>query len=248
MSSLGDMLNKSLQTAPPAMGFRPTAPTKPHIVLIAALEEAPGEADGCLTGAEAVIFGVDIKSRELKSLAKTASVPWGAWLGGTASKQTEPAGANFVVFEPDKTRLDIMSKDNLGKVMVINPACENTALHGINDLPIEAVYVNRTAQEALTWLDLMQCRRLSDLIAKPLLVPVSSDTPPAQLIALWEAGVDGIVVTATGDVVKKMRRELDVIDLPARRKWLRARPLVPVITPSASSVQHDDDDDEEDDD
>lgn len=245
MSRLGDTLRKALHTAPPAMGFRPVAYTKPHMVLIAALYEAPDESSW-LQGAEAVIFGSGFKSRGLKSLVKTLSVPWGIWLDSATSPTAESAGPDFAIFEPEKTGLELMSNESLGKVIVAGASCESSLLHGLSELPIEAVYLKRTPDDPLTWLDLMQCRRMADLAAKPLLVPVAPVTPFEQIRTLWEAGVDGLIVTATAEnSLKNLRREMDTLNPGARRKWLRARPTVPVIAPVLSPDQHEDDEEEE---
>lgn len=243
MSRLTDLLRQVLHATPPAMGFRPTTPTKPHMVLIAALDGSP--STGTWQGAEAVILSATPKPRGFKSLAKTIKVPWGIWLSDVSSLQTETAQADFVVFEPDKAGLSLMLNNDLGKIMAIEPSCESALLHGISELPVDAIYLKRAPQEAITWLDLMQCRRLSDLIAKPLLVPIAPDTPPAQLTTLWETGVDGIVVTSTEEnTLNNLRLEMDKLNLPARRKWLRAHPLVPLVSPTSSITHHEEEEEE----
>jgi len=239
MSRLGDALHKALHTIPPAMGFRPSAPVKPHMALIAVFSEIPATA-AWAQGADAAMFDASLKPKELKSLTKIISVPWGISLDGTSSRLAESAAADFVVFEPDKTGLDIISNDNLGRIIVIEPSCDNTVLHSIGELPIEAIYLKRTPQDAFTWADLIQCRRLANLITKPLLIPIAPDTPPAHLKALWEAGVDGAVIAATEECsLADMRRIIDGLNLPTRRKWLRARPLVPLMAQVSPPTQHD---------
>jgi len=245
MSRLGDALRKALHTTPPAMGFRPTAPTKPHMALIGVFSEIPGTAVW-IQGADAVIFDASLKPKELKSFAKNMSVPWGILLDGSSSRLAEAASADFVVFDPNKTGLEIISNDDLGKIIVIEPSCDNSLLHGIGELPVEAVYLKRAPLDVFTWLDLMQCRRLADLITKPLLIPIAQDTPPAHLKALWEAGADGVVVAATEESsLKDMRRSIDGLNLPPRRKWLRARPLVPLMAHMSPPTQHDEGDEDD---
>ncbi|MCL2150232.1 MAG: hypothetical protein FWH51_04825 [Dehalococcoidia bacterium] len=246
MNRLGDALRKALHANPPALGFRPTEPTKPHMVLIAAISEASNNVASWTQGAEAVIFGPSLKPRELKSATKALTVPWGVWIDSATSHPAEPAGTDFVIFEPDKAGLELMSNECLGKVLALNASHDNTLLHGICELPVEAIYLKRAPQDIFTLQELMQCRRLADLVTKPLLVPVAPDTPPIHFKTLWEAGVDGVVVTATAEnSLKALRLEIDRLGLRARRKWLRARPLVPITSPVLPLNQNDEDESED---
>jgi len=246
MSHIGDILRKASHNTPPAMGFRPVAAAKPHMVLVAAINDTSGEAGAQTQGAEAVIISADIKPRALKSLVKTLSVPWGIWQGVPSPTGRESAGADFVIFEPGKAGLELMSNEDMGKIVAVEPSYDNTLLHGISELPVEAVYYIRAPQNTLSWLELMQCRRLSTLTTKPLLIPVSPDTPPAQLKTLWEAGVDGVVVVGTAEnTLQEMRQGMDALALPIRRKGPRARPLVPLMATMPAAAQGDEDGEEE---
>ena len=173
-----------------------------------------------------------------------------AWLDGSpqAARQAESAGADFLAFDPAKTGLDTVG-ENVGKVISIDASFENALLHSMSELPFEAVILRREAQNTVTWLDLMHFRRLADAITKPLLVPLAPDAGPALLKALWEAGVDGVIVEAlAAGEIQKLRRSMDELDLPARRKWLRVRPLVPLVTQSPGPVQREEEEQEEEDD
>ena len=250
MNRFGDTLRKALNTTPPALGFRPAAPARPRMVLVAGLNELSDEPESWIRGADAAIFGTNIKVRELKGVAKTLGMPWGVWLDGSpqAAKQAESAGADFLAFDPAKTALDTAGED-AGKVMAIEASFENSLLHSLGELPIEAVILRRDPQNALTWLDLMHFRRFADIIAKPLLVPLAPDAAPALFKALWEAGVDGVIVEAlAAGEIQKLRRSMDALDLPARRKWLRVRPLVPLITQSPGPIQREEEEQDEEDD
>ena len=52
------------------------------------------------------------------------------------------------------------------------------------------------AGEPIAWHHLMLFQRLANLLSKPLLVPVPLNITAGELKALWEAGVDGVVVEA----------------------------------------------------
>jgi hypothetical protein len=240
------MLNKALSATPPALGFRPVAATRPHMALVASLEEISEETAGWVKGADAAILSAGIKAKDAKSLSKTLGITWGISLDDSpqAAKLAESSKADFIVFEPTSS-LEIMAAD-MGRVMIVEGAMESALLHGAGELPIEAVYFKRQPQQAVTWLELMQLRRVADLIAKPLLVPVSPDIAANQLGELWKAGVDGVVVSAAPGVIAEMRSRIDGLALPDRRKWLKPRPLVPVISAPAESHRHEEDPDEDD--
>jgi hypothetical protein len=122
---------------------------------------------------------------------------------------------------------------------------ENVLLHSANELPIEAICLEREPQNDITWLDLMQFRRLSELVFKPLIVPVAPDISPLQIKALWETGVDALLVAALArDEIQGIRQKMDDLMLPARRKWLRARPLVPVMSSAPPSAEHEEEEQE----
>ena len=232
MPRLGDMLTKALQTMPPAMGFRPTAVSKPRLVLAATMNQLPPDAAEFLKGADIVVFGEDISPKQIKSaLKKALQVPWGIWLKeGSQPAEAESANADFVVFDPGKTSLDLMASEKLQRIISIDASLDNALLQSIGSLPLEAVYVLRYSSAELSWLELMQLRRLSELIVKPLLIPVAITTPAIQVRTIWEAGADGVVIAATAPgEIGEFRRMLDGIELPARRKWHRVRPTVPKI-------------------
>ena len=248
MSRLGDILRKALNTAPPALGFRPPAPSRPRMVLIAGITEPLDDVSSYVTGADAVILSSNIKVKDAKGLVKALPMPWGVFFDGSATlKQVESFGSDFAVFAPDNTGLDIVSSERLGKVLVVNPAFENALLHSLNEMPLEALYLEREPRGALTFLELMHCRRLADLVAKPLLLPVVPDMPPSQIKVLWEMGVDALVVTATASgEIAGLKRSLDDLILPTRRKWLKAaQPLVPVLRPAPSLTQREEDEEED---
>jgi hypothetical protein len=248
MSRFGDTMRKALNTTPPALGFRPAASAKPRMLLVAAINELSDDITALVEGADAVILNNNIKIKEAKSLAKSITIPWGAWIDGGAqsARQAETAGADFLIFDPGVTGIDIMSNERTGKVLTIDVCLENALLHGVNELPVDAIYLRREPGSAITWLDLMQFRRLADMIVKPLLVPIAPDVPMNHLKTLWETGVDAVVISARPGAIAEIRQGMDGLSLPARRKWLRARPLVPVISSSPASAQHEEEPEEED--
>ena len=85
--------------------------------------------------------------------------------------------------------------------------------------------------ESLTWQHLMFFQRCADLLTKPLLVSIPSNVSANELQALWEAGVNGLVVeTGAGqpsERLKELRRAIDKLVFTAPRKPRKAEPLLP---------------------
>jgi hypothetical protein len=252
MSRFADMLKKALQSTPPSMGFKPViASCKPRMALVASTSQVDG-ISSMVQGADAVIVNAaaGISAKSLKSLAKALSdIPWGLSLEGDGQnlKQIDNSGADFIAFAPHKMTLAVLENEKLGKVLFIDPAMEDNLLRAGNELPFEAVILNRQAV-ALTWQDLMLFRKLADMLPKPLLVPVLADIKPSELKALWESGVDGIVVEARAEKeLAGIRKTMDGLTILARRKWLKIRPLVPLMREDPGLAPEEDDGEEEDD-
>jgi hypothetical protein len=251
MSRFADMLKKALQATPSSMGFKPVITScKPHMALVASASQIDG-ISSMVQGADAVIVNAaGISAKSLKTLAKALSdIPWGLSLesDGQNLKQIDNSGADFIAFAPHKMTLAVLENEKLGKVLFMEPTMEDSLLRAGNELPFEAVILNRQAV-ALTWQDLMLFRKLADMLPKPLLVPVLADIKPSELKALWESGVDGIVVEARAEKeLVGLRKAMDGLIIPARRKWLKIRPLVPVMREEPGLVPEEDDGEEDDD-
>ena len=73
---------------------------------------------------------------------------------------------------------------------------DDRLLRAANDLPVDAVLAADTLGETgtLIWHHLMILRHLAVLIPKPLIVPVPAGISEAELKALWNAGIDGVLV------------------------------------------------------
>jgi hypothetical protein len=251
MSRFADMLKKALQSTPPSMGFkRVSASCKPRMALVASTSQVDG-ISGITEGADAVIVSAaaGITTKSLKSLAKALpDIPWGLSLEGDGQnlKQIDNSGADFIVFAPHKMTLAVLENEKLGKVLFVEQSMEDSLLRAGNELPFEAVILNRKAV-TVTWQDLMLFRKLADMLSKPLLAPVPADIKTSELKAMWEAGVDGIVVEVKAEKeLAGLRKVMDGLTIPGRRKWLKIRPLVPVMREEPGLVPEEDDDEEDD--
>jgi len=261
MSRFIDKLNQVSRAVPQPVGFRTTQPVspKPKILLVASLAQADVEdlAD-YVAGADAGLLPISELSSGAKTLQKISQVvpdiPWGGWLrdsGQGEIKQMVKVGCDFVVFPAANTSLAIFQGDEVGKILEVESSLSEGLLRAVNELPVDAVLVASEPAEAyfLTWHHLMLFQRFADLLTKPLLVSIPLIVTASELQALWEAGVDGVVVEVgagqPAERLKELRRVIDKIAFPSPRKRRKAGALLPYIGGETSIVTEEEGEEEE---
>ncbi len=242
MSQLIDKLKHVAKTAPQPMGFRTAqaAPARPRMQLIAGVAQENVAALGALiSGADAVLVSMSAipEAKAIEKMARSlAGLPWGGWLKAAGEKEIDviaAAGADFAVFPADSPVSLAQPGNKLGKLLQVSSALAEGLLRAANDLPVDAVLVTGDAlgEGPLTWSQLMQFQRAENMLTKPLIVPVPSSITKEELQALWEMGVDGLVVAVNREQPAGRMKELCqlVIDLAksARRKRGKAEALLP---------------------
>lgn len=246
MSRFSDKLKNALQVAPPAMGFFSSAriSSKPRMLLVAwvNMEDFEKEPDLCAGADAAVIFAAKIPAaRSLKVIAKAmGETPFGVWFEGDAQglKALDSAGADFVVFSPEKMPLASLDVEKPGRVAGIPFDLEDGLLRAFSELPVDAVIINSPGTAPLTFQDLMRFRRIGDWITKPLMAVVPAPITGGEIKALWDAGIDALVVSlssANKAGFQELRKTLDGLTLKTKRKWMRANAIVPVVRSEEST-------------
>ena len=257
MSQFIDRLNRVSRVTPQAMGFRVTrlVPEKPRILLIASLAGAgAGGLANYVAGADAGLLRIPKLSpgaKTLKEISQAApDIPWGGWLrdineGGI--KQMAKAGCDFVVFPAANTPLALPQNDEVGKVLEVESSLSDGLLRTANELPVDAVLIasGQEGEHFLTWHHLMLFQHFADLLTKPLLASTPPDVTANELLALWKAGVDGVVIEAEAgqpvDRLKELRQAIDKLVFPSQRKREKAEALLPHIDSEVSIVAEDED-------
>jgi len=245
MSRFIDKLNQVSRVVPQSIGFgrAQSVSEKPKILLIANLTEASvgGLAD-YVAGADAGLLHLPKLSSGAKTLKEISQavpdVPWGGWLKDINKDkmgQLAEAGCDFVVFPAANTPLVLLQDDELGKILEVEASLSEGLLRTVNELPVDAVLIAAERKEGdfLTWHHLMLFQRFADLLTKPLLTSIPSNITANELQAIWEAGVDGVVIEVeTGqptDRLKKLRQVIDKLAFPSQRKQGKAEALLPYI-------------------
>ena len=250
MSRFIDKLNQVSRVVPQSMGFRKAQPVseKPKILLIASLAGAGGLAN-YVAGADAGLLRIPKLSSGAKTLREMSQaapdIPWGGWLrniGQGGIKQMAKAGCDFVVFPAANTPLALLQNDEIGKILEVESSLSEGLLRAVNELSIDAVLIaaEQEGEYFLTWHHLMLFQRFADLLTKPLLASIPSNVTANELQALWEAGVDGVVIeVGAGQPVerlKELRQTIDKLVFPSQRKRGKAEALLPHIGREASIV------------
>ena len=245
MSRFVDMLRRVSKTVPQSMGFRSTQPVsvEPRMLLVASIAQADIEdLAERVAGADAGLLHITRLSSGADALGKVSQavpdIPWGGSLRNIAEVEVErmmKSGFDFVVFPPAGTPLATLKDDKVGKILEVETSLSEGLLRAVDDLPLDAVLVpnEQDGEYFLTWQHLMSFQRCANLLTKPLLVYLPSDVSANELQALWEAGVNGVVVgVETGQSVGKFKELREVIGklvFPSQRKQGKAEALLPHI-------------------
>lgn len=259
MSQLIEKLNRVSQTVPQPMGFKTvkTTSSKPKMVLVASLSQANlNNLADYMSGADGGLLTVSTASgaEDLQAASQAApGIPWGTRLedGSQATiDKIVKAGGDFIVFAAASSLSDIPQNNTVGKILEVEVSLSDGLLRAVDSLPVDAVLtaIEPEAGYSLTWHHLMSIQRFTAFLTKPLLVSVPSSISANEINALWEAGVDGILVTMTGEQptgrTGELRQIIDKLPTPSHRKRGRVEPLLPRIAPQRDDIAEEEEEDE----
>ncbi len=261
MSKLIDRLVQTSETVSLPMGFRTIqrVPAKPKMTLIARIEATADTmqlADYCSSVDAAIIATASISQKTATEISRALpDTTWGLWLEG---KNRQPlntlvnAGADFFIMPLD-SEPDLVDIETTGKILLVESSLSEGLIRTINELPINAVLLadGEGEKSAVTWHQLMLCQRFADLLSKPLLLTVPESVSSAELKALWDTGVDGIVITVKtvkqAEKLKELRQATDKLDFTARPRK-KVAVLLPhtreVTTATTPDVEEEDEEEE----
>ena len=244
------------------MGFRTARPAAAalKILLIASLEAGTLEKQAdYLDAADAVLVRFTGTTPTVKAVQKIAAVlpdvPWGLYLADDDAKKgaVMEAGADFVLFHIDSQVTDTPKDDKTGKILQVESSMDDSLLRAVNDLPVDAILAADAFEGsgvALVWHQLMIIQHLANLFSKPLIVPAPAGINEKELKALWDAGVDGIMVEiekAGTAGLKELRQAIDKLPPRAGRKRGKVSAVLPRTTGETPAPTPPDEEEEEED-
>jgi hypothetical protein len=144
----------------------------------------------------------------------------------------------------------MLQKEDVGKVLEVEPSLTEGLLRTLNELPADAVLIGsaQDGDSSLTWNHLMLFQRFAALLTKPLLISTPSNITDSELQALWDAGVDGIIIEVKAgqpaERLKELRQAIDKLT-PAPRKRGKVGALLPRVAEKAESPTVEEEEEEE---
>jgi len=262
MSKFIERLNEAMRPPPIPMGFGRRAAEgkkKSRILLVAALDKpyADGIAE-MVSGADAIILPVDTPAKDIEAAAKEIpDLPVGEWLTANDPKKLDALskdGCDFTIFRADRMGLSVIQYEKLGKIIEVDAHTEGNILRTVNSLPADAVFIRHEGSEPsyFTWHDLMVFRHIADFTSKPIMVTATAPVSDREILPLWEAGVDALVVATgqgeAGKMLKTLRQEIDKVNFPAQRRTGKREAVLPRISPEAPAKPEEEEEQEEEDD
>jgi len=253
MSKFVDKLRRISKSGSKPIGFRASAsePEHPPMLFVLGMSGAQSAAAKVVVdvGADAgLVLSENLGAASISELvASMSGIPVGVLAKGMGEEKIDElasAGCDFMVFDV-KSSAVVLHKEKAGKVVMIEPLLDPVLIRAVNRLEVDAALINSKADAPFVAVeDLLLCRRLVELLDKPVIVGLSSLVSKAELTSLWEVGADGIVLPATYSVealagVKKM-----IGDLPRKARSRRTKADV-VLPQYAGGVLAEADEDED---
>ena len=262
MSKFIDKLVRIYKTSAPPLGFRKATEDVdiPSMALIADITKATVKKAKSISGdkVDAAIVnsaGVDTdRFNELKAALDT--LPLGVFI----SENSEPDHIgkiikldwDFIAFGL-QTPLEIVSKEEKGKILIIEPSTAPALVRTINELNfgIDGIFIANNNPSATVGF-LLTCQLFTSLINKPLLVNLDSSISSDGLSNLHAAGVKGLILTEgmPPKSIVELKKEISGLPKTNKRKTGRGAAVLPHIglqtEASVEKVEEEDDDDGED--
>ena len=255
MSKFVERLQSFSKSSGGSIGFQRAAleAKTPTMLLIAALSgEQTGEAETAagIQADAALIVGQVPASDSLKQMVAAAGdVPLGILLKGANEERASEiagSGCDFVVFDT-KTAAAVLQKQEIGKLLMLEPSLDQGLIRAINNLEIDGVLISAgEGDHPVSVEQLLIARRFVELLEKPVVLMLSSSVTQATLAGLAQAGVEGIVAppVQSAGALTELKKAVDSLPRPARGR----RATAGVRLPHYGGVPATDDDAEEDED
>ena len=255
MSRFIDKLKKASLSEPPPMGFRTVQKSiKPRLLVIAQADkpEVLGAVD-ITDAADACLFDAQ-KAADYKAAEKFAKsmkdIPCGCRISGSFNIDFEKTALDFVIFGHDMPAAVLLKTEKTGRIALAQEDMTGEMIRILDSMPQHAVFLDEKPAEklSLTWRKLSLYKRFSVLTTKPLLVSVPVNLTADELQAIWDMGVNGLIVKVADaesvEALNKLRQTVETLLPPSKNKRNRSRALVPQVRGGAPPVADDDDDDE----
>ena len=232
MSKLIDKLNAVSQVTAAAIGFRRVEAEEKKLSLLVMANVTGCNEDEvreiAVSGVSAVVIDSEGLSEGalLRMIKQCSGLITGLVIDDNKEDSIVKAAdedIDFVIFE---TQLPVSlyggkNLEKAGRIVKLDMGMDISRLRAVNGLqpPIDAVLIHLAASP-LTVDDLMNCRRIADHTGQPLIASVNKLLGEEELVALREAGVKCLLMSAgmSVDDMKILINSISSLPKPVRKK------------------------------
>jgi hypothetical protein len=162
--------------------------------------------------------------------ALSQATPWGVRVGSLTDEDAKAygdGGCDLLAFPLQSTTLGAVALDSIARILSLEADFELERLRALDSLPVDALLLPMTNVTAPWTLgDLAAVTAVSRRVSKYILLEVSQPPGAAELVALRDAGVHGLVVDvapAPSGSLADLKAALLV--MPRRRPGRRERAI-----------------------
>ena len=253
MSRFVDKLNSISRSSGTPIGFRAVVSElkMPVILLVVGLSGTQVKEAKILADVNAdagLVLSEGASAKTVKQTVEAAgNVPVGVLAQGMSEEKVDElasSGCDFVVFDI-KVPGAVLQREDLGKLLMIEPTLDQGLVRAVNSFEVDGVLVTGSGRDSFVALEhLLVCRRLVDLLEKPVIMALPSLVSKNELTGVWQAGVDGIVAPSMQSVeaVGGLKKMIDGLPRRARGRPPKVGVMLP---PYSESVAGEEDEEQE---
>ena len=214
------------------IGFRHSIPEakSPTMLLVARLFGAKLSEAKIIADSNAnagLIWDEGLSNKIVGQMVKALrDIPLGVYVRGTGEQKMDELvslGCDFVVLDIS-IPASVLQKEDVGKFLMMKPSLDQGLARAINSLAIDGVFISGESEDSIVAVEhLLVCRRFVEILEKPVIMVLPSFITKAELAALRETGVVGLVAGSRQS--SETLRELGAMinELPEKPEGRRAK-------------------------
>ena len=263
MSKLLDLLQRISDGSPAPLGFGASrAESVPGMALVGragrpGTGRRPSGVPDAAASLDAVIVDGASGSEYIKQLGGLmADLPWGPGLTAPSDEDAQASrdcGADVLAFSLESGVAAISGDDELARLVAVPPDLSDRELRAVAALPVDAFILDMTGVSGgWTLQDLVAVGSMTRRTDKHVLVQLSAAPAKADLEALRDMGVSGLIVeVTTGNSDELAALKSDLLGMARPRSRRRDRDRIRATVPGTGFTppqppDHDDDGDDDD--
>lgn len=218
MSRIGERIQRLHKpVASLGFGFVPTSAPRRQMLLVVRYDGRSGEQDmsAALGSADAVVVmpgAPDCDALRQGANVQPGSMPLGVWVEQAPVLPVEATEScyDFLVCDFNGPG-EAVSRKNRGLLIRVESDVEASRLRAVGELGVDAVVLDAKTLDLSRLSSVVECRRLRSASGKPVILHIDRLPQAGQLVVLWQAGVDGLLVDSTvgADVLAAIRTTIN---------------------------------------